>query len=249
MTSSALSNLPLATDAAGHSLWSRIAAELAQAIRQGVYPPGQRLPTEHALAEQYGVNRHTVRRSLASLCSQGLLRASRGSGTYVEDFALDLALTKRPRHRESLAQAGLRGALQVLQAHTVRADAALARALAIAPRSAVLRLHVLGEAEGQPMDFSHRHFPLARFRRLADIVRETGSITEAFKAHGVHDYVRRDSRITAQMPDATIAAHLRQSATRPVLLVESTNVDLDGRPIEWTRAWFAGDRIALTFEP
>ena len=56
------------------SFWTRIAAELAEAIGSGVYPPGQRLPSEHALAEQFGVNRHTIRRSLASLCSQGLAR-------------------------------------------------------------------------------------------------------------------------------------------------------------------------------
>ena len=44
------------------SFWTRIAAELAEAIGSGVYPPGQRLPSEHALAEQFGVNRHTIRR-------------------------------------------------------------------------------------------------------------------------------------------------------------------------------------------
>ena len=31
-----------------------------------------------------------------------------------------------------------------------------------------------------------------------------------------------------------------------VLLVESLNVDLAGTPIEWARAWFAGDRVKLT---
>ncbi len=36
---------------------------------------GQRLPSAHALAGQFGVNRHTIRRSLASLSSQGLSHA------------------------------------------------------------------------------------------------------------------------------------------------------------------------------
>eukprot|EP01035_Chromulina_nebulosa_P014591 gene14591-19309_t len=96
------------------SFWTRIAAELAEAIGSGVYPPGQRLPSEHALAEQFGVNRHTIRRSLASLCSQGLVRITQGSGTYVEDFAVDLVLGKRTRHQQGLAQAGLRGCLVAL---------------------------------------------------------------------------------------------------------------------------------------
>ena len=104
----------------------------------------------------------------------------------------------------------------------------------------------MGEAEGQPLHVSERYFPLPRFDRLAAVVRDTGSITAGFAAHSVADYTRRESRITADLPDAQVAADLRQPASRPVLLVESLNVDPTGVPIEWARAWFAGDRVKLT---
>ncbi|QNK74463.1 phosphonate metabolism transcriptional regulator PhnF [Variovorax sp. PAMC28562] len=241
-----LSSATLSTPAARDSFWTRIAAELAEAIARGVYPPGQRLPSEHALAEQFGVNRHTIRRSLASLSSQGLLRAAQGSGTYVEEFAVDLVLAKRTRHHQNMVHAGLRGALRVLDAKNVRATAAQARALRVPARSSLLCLRVLAEAEGQPLNFSERYFPLPRFTSLEAVVRETGSITAGFAAHQVKDYTRLESRITAQMPDAIVAAHLRQTASRPVLRVESVNVDPLGVPIEYALAWFAGDRVTLT---
>lgn len=228
------------------SFWTRIATELAEAIARGVYPPGERLPSEHALAEQFGVNRHTIRRSLASLSSQGLLRVTQGSGTYVEEFAVDLVLARRTRHHQNMALAGLRGGLRVLDARTVRASAAQARALQVPVRSTLLRMQVLGEAEQQPLHVGERFFPLPRFARLEAVVRETGSITAAFAAHGVDDYTRHESRITAQMPEAEVAAQLRQSVARPVLLVESVNVDTEAQPIEFARTWFAGDRITLT---
>lgn len=228
------------------SRWTRIGAELAQAIASGVYPPGQRLPSEHALAEQFGVNRHTIRRSLASLCSQGLLRVTQGSGSYVQDFAVELALGKRTRHRHNLAQAGLRGRLLVLHEQQLRASAAQARALQLPVRSPVLALRVIGEAEGLPLHVSERYFPLPRFAGLAAVLRATGSISAGFCAHGVSDYTRRESRISAELPDAEIAARLRQPATQPVLLVESLNVDPAGTPIEWARAWLAGDRVTLS---
>ncbi len=228
------------------SFWARIASEITAAIGAGTYVAGQRLPSEHALAQQFGVNRHTIRRSMASLCSQGLVRITQGSGTYVEDFAVDLVLAKRTRHQHSLAQAGLRGGLRVVDARSVRASAALAKALKIAVRSTVLSMQVIGEAERQPLHFSERFFPLPRFSRLEDTVRETGSITAGFAAHGVADYTRLESRITAQMPASTVAAHLRQPQSRPVLQVESVNVDMEGVPIEFATAWFAGDRVKLT---
>ncbi|SEL80051.1 GntR family transcriptional regulator, phosphonate transport system regulatory protein [Variovorax sp. YR750] len=246
MTSTTSSSASLPARPPRDSFWTRIAADIADAIARGVYPPGQRLPPEHALAEQYGVNRHTIRRSLADLTSQGLLRVTQGSGTYVEEFAMDLALVKRPRHHQRMALAGLRGALSVVAASTVRATAAQARALDVATRSTLLCLNVIGDAEGQPLHFSERFFPLPRFATLEDVVRETGSITAGFAAHGVDDYTRRDSRITAQMPEPTVASHLRQPVTRPVLFVESVNIDTAAVPIEYARTWFAGDRISLT---
>jgi len=236
----------VAAPAARGSFWPRIAADLTEAIAHGTYLPGQRLPSEHALAEQFGVNRHTIRRSLASLCNQGLLRVTQGSGTYVEEFAVDLVLAKRSRHQQNMAMAGLRGGLQVLDATHVRANAAQARALKVPARSSLLCLHVLAQAATQPLHVSERYFPLPRFTGLEDVVRETGSITAAFNAHGVSDYTRSESRITAQMPDATLAGRLRQPMNRPVLMVESVNTDMDGVPIEFATAWFAGDRITLT---
>lgn len=228
--------------------WSRIAQDLAHAIGQGVYAPGQRLPSEHVLAEQFGVNRHTIRRSLASLGLRGLVRATQGRGTFVETFAVDLALGKRTRHRQSLGQAGLRGGLQVLSAQTLGASTEVAQALTVPKGSPVLCLRVLGEGAGQSLHVSVRHFPLPRFARLAQEVQATGSITQAFAAHGVADYVRRESRISARLPDKEVAHCLGQAEVRPVLLVSSVNVDTQGVPIEWARTWFAGDRVTLTVQ-
>jgi GntR family transcriptional regulator, phosphonate transport system regulatory protein len=228
------------------SFWLRIANELSEAIARGVYEPGQRLPSEHVLAEQFGVNRHTIRRSLASLCQKGLVRITQGSGTYVEDFAVDLILGKRTRHRQSLAQAGLRGGLEVQDAQRTRATAAQAQALQLPARSTVLHLQVLGVGAGQPLHVSDRVFPLPRFEGLEAVLRETGSITDAFAAHGVTDYTRKESRITAQLPSPEIAALLRQPVNRPVLFVTSVNIDSAGVPIEFASTWFAGDRVKLT---
>ncbi len=240
-------NLVLDSDGAPRqSFWSHIANEIAQAIGQGVYSPGERLPSEHRLAESFGVNRHTIRRSIAALCQRGLLRSEQGSGTYVEDFAVDLAIGKRTRHRQNLAQAGLRGGLQVLRAERVRANADQAHALQVSARSPLLHLQILGEGGGQPLHMSDRYFPLPRFNGLEDVVRETGSITAAFAALGVSDYVRHESRISARLPSAATAALLRQPVTRPVLLVTKVNTDLDDQPIELAETWFAGDRVTLT---
>lgn len=248
MTRTTNATLSLQLPEPEHSFWARIAHELAEAIGRGVYAPGERLPSEHSLAEQYGVNRHTIRRSLASLGQIGLVRSSQGSGTYVEDFAVDLVLGRRTRHRQNLAQAGLPGGFELLHAQRLRANADVARALEVRAGSAVLHLQVLGDGGGQPLHCSDRFFPLPRFDGLDERLRESGSITAAFGALGVADYTRRQSRISARLPEAGVAACLRQPATRPALYVSSVNVDPQGVPIEYACTWFAGDRVTLTVD-
>ncbi len=232
----------------GQSFWSDIAHELAHAIGRGVYAPGERLPSEHLLAEQFGVNRHTIRRSLASLGQMGVVRSSQGSGTYVEDFAVDLVLGRRSRHRQNLVQAGLRGSFQVIASRTVRASADIAQALELRPSQQVLHMQAVGDGGGQPLHVSDRYFPCPRFADLALRVSSSGSITQAFSELGVADYTRRQSRISARLPNAEQAAYLKQPTARPALYVSSVNVDPNGIPIEYACTWFAGDRVTLTVD-
>jgi GntR family transcriptional regulator, phosphonate transport system regulatory protein len=231
-----------------HSFWARIAHEIASAIGSGIYAPGERLPSEHDLAAKHGVNRHTIRRSLSSLGQMGLVRSAQGSGTFVEEFAVELVLGKRTRHQHSLAQAGIKGGLQLLSASRDLADAGIAQALQLRAGSPVLHLVVLGNGGGQPLHVSDRYFPLPRFAGLDVILLETKSITQAFKGLGVADYTRQQSRISACLPRVEIADYLSQTATRPALQVTSVNVDASGVPIEYARTWFAGDRVTLTVE-
>ena len=232
----------------GHRFWMRIAHEIADAIGRGIYSPGDRLPSENSLAEQYGVNRHTIRRSLSTLSQLGLVRSTQGSGTYVEYFAVDLVLGKRTRHRQNLDQAGLKGGMRVLESSTEEADFSVAEALKLKAGHRVLHLVVLGEGGGQPLHVSDRYFPLPRFAGLEAHLQETGSITQAFGRFGVADYTRLQSRISARLPSAEVAQHLRQAPTRPALQVSSVNIDAKRQPIEYARTWFAGDRVTLTVD-
>lgn len=65
------------------AIWREIAADLREAIESGRYAPGDRLPTEDELTQQYGVARSTVRKALAELTAVGLITARPRLGTFV----------------------------------------------------------------------------------------------------------------------------------------------------------------------
>ncbi|MDD3926163.1 MAG: GntR family transcriptional regulator [bacterium] len=54
-----------------------------QDIRKGKYPFGSALPPERKLAEDYGINRQTVRQALKTLEEEGYLLREQGRGTFV----------------------------------------------------------------------------------------------------------------------------------------------------------------------
>lgn len=59
---------------------------LKSKIEKNVWHPGDRLPSENDLAEEYGVSRVTIRTALHKLSALGLVDTQTGGGTYVAKF-------------------------------------------------------------------------------------------------------------------------------------------------------------------
>lgn len=76
---------PAAADQGSRQRFDRIYNTLRSRICLLDYPPGERL-REEALAEEFGVSRTPIRRVLATLEAEGLLRSVHGVGTIVTDI-------------------------------------------------------------------------------------------------------------------------------------------------------------------
>lgn len=67
----------------GKLLASQVEAELMQYILSETVQIGERIPNEFELAEKFGVSRSTIRETVKSLVTKGILEVRRGSGTYI----------------------------------------------------------------------------------------------------------------------------------------------------------------------
>jgi GntR family transcriptional regulator len=65
--------------------WRQVADYLRQQIIDGEYAPGQQLPPELALSQEFGVARPTINKALHLLMSEGLVTVTRQRGTIVRD--------------------------------------------------------------------------------------------------------------------------------------------------------------------
>ncbi len=66
-------------------LYEQIVQQIEDSILDGVLKPGDQLPPERELAEQFGVSRTAVREALKTLREKGLVEAYTGRGTFVTD--------------------------------------------------------------------------------------------------------------------------------------------------------------------
>jgi GntR family transcriptional regulator len=82
--------------------YHRVADQIRRLIRNGMYGPGDQMPTEASLADRFRVSLPTVRQAIAVLRAEGLLESRQGVGTFVKS---EQRLQRRSRHRYGRARA------------------------------------------------------------------------------------------------------------------------------------------------
>lgn len=229
--------------------WREVETALSAEIAAGRLAPGQKLPPEPELCARFGVGRHSLRRALAALVAAGRLRVQQGSGTYVADRALlRYQIGPRTRFSRNLMSQGVAGQGELLRAETVAAPPEVAQALALPAAAPVHRLEVMGLADGVPVSLSTAWHPAEALPRMLMLRRTGASVTEAYAAHGITDYVRRDTTITARPALRSEAVRLAQGEERPVIVVVKTDVDLTGRPIGHSEVVWSAERVQFTID-
>jgi GntR family transcriptional repressor for pyruvate dehydrogenase complex len=66
-------------------LYEQIVQQIEDSILQGALKPGDQLPAERELAQQFGVSRTAVREAVKVLREKGLVEAYSGRGTFITD--------------------------------------------------------------------------------------------------------------------------------------------------------------------
>jgi GntR family transcriptional regulator, phosphonate transport system regulatory protein len=234
--------------ASGVALWRQVADGIERAIADGRFAAGEKLPGEMEIAETYRVNRHTVRRALATLAERGLVRAERGSGTYVEAAKLAYPLRSRTRFSEIVGAVGHEPRGQLIDVSDDVATRELARELGLKTGAALIRIESVRLADRTPICVSTTWLSAARFPDAGRVFASTRSMTKLLTHYGIRDYRRGTTKITAAIADAADAARLDLALGRPVLVVDSTDIDTDGRPLVTKRSRFAAERIEFVVE-
>ncbi len=231
------------------ALWLSITDTLASEIAEGIYRPGDKLPTEAKLSARFGVNRHTVRHALSEMAKAGTVHSRRGAGVFVTTTPADYPLGRRVRFHQNIADTGRTPSRRISRKETRACTEREAEALSLDAGSPVHVVEGVSLADGQPLAAFQSVMPAGRFPDLLAQLEKSASVTAALAACGVSDYTRASTRITAKLASPLLALSLQVPAGSPVLRSVAINVDAEGRPVEYGTTWFAGDRVTITVAP
>ncbi|WP_405164753.1 GntR family transcriptional regulator [Nocardia sp. NBC_01499] len=199
------------------------------------------LPPERVLAEQLATSRTTLRKALAELAAEGLLRRIQGSGTFVAPPKV-VHLQQLTSLTDDINDQGLQVDSRILTLTKVPADEIVAEQLAITPGRRIHRLERLRSVDGEPLAIEIAHL-VDRLPNLGRHLAEHGSLYATLRdCYGVEVAAVEDTVETAlTTPDE--ANLLDVAVGSPTLLIQRRASDQLGRPIEWTRSLYRGDRF------
>jgi len=229
--------------------WAETRDRIDVEITSGRLAPDTRLPSEPELCVLYGTRRHSLRKALAALVAEGKLRVEHGRGTFVERAPLlNYVIGSRTRFRENLMSQGLTASGETLAEMKTQASARVAAALQIEVDAPVFARSWRGFANGLPISMGWGYHDAERFPDLQERRRTIGSITEIYRTYGITDYRRLRTTVFTRIASESEAGMLMLRAGQSVLVVQKIDAELGGRPIGFSEAVWAGDRVQFTFE-
>jgi GntR family transcriptional regulator len=238
-------------------MYRQIADDLQRKIETGELDPGDQLPTELDLRDQYDASRNTVRDAMKWLITRGLIETRPGQGTFVVEkidpfiTALDLATGLSG---ESDAYAAVVSALgktaddSVPRIEIQPAIGVIADELSLPEGSTVVSRHQRRRIGGTAYSLQTTFYPMSlveqgagRLIQAENI--ETGAVRYLEETLGVKQVGWRD-RITVRAPDTTEAAFFRlpEDGRIPVFETFRTSYDESLTPLRLTITIYPVDR-------
>jgi DNA-binding GntR family transcriptional regulator len=222
--------------------YAQLANILRRQISEGLFRPGDQLPSEAQLCRCYGISPMTVRRSINYLSDQGVVNTEQGRGTFVRPLELSAA-TFDLQELSDLFSNEPNAEIKLLDVRVVSADERTARKLNISVGDPTIYMRRLMTRNQQPVFYHRAYLVYDPTRPIVEAEMDVTSLQGLF-AEGDHRLLKRGQIIieTALMNEEE-AKILKTSLPGAAFYLEHLFYDFTDQPISWGWFIFRGDRL------
>lgn len=223
-------------------LYYQLRQILLKQIRDGHIRPGQPIPSEAGLQEQYGVSQITVRRAVSGLASEGYLLRQPGKGTFVLPPKLQDRSGRLGGFAADLASRGFKVDSVIVEYGVQPIPPHVARALKLETGHPLLFFRRMIFADDEPIALTTAHCRLGEGITFTKEELGSDSIFPLFeRKYGIRLlHAERTIEAVVLRPDEAESLEARPGT--PALLSRLTAFDSHNRPIVFARTVYRGDR-------
>jgi GntR family transcriptional regulator len=218
--------------------------ELRQWLRTQVdgMPPGTPVEPERALSQRFNVSRTTVRQALHDLAVEGRIVRRQGRGTFVAPPKVTQPM-QLASYTHVMTSQGRRPGSRIVDTAVVDAEPEVASRLGLTAGSPVIRLERLRLADDEAMAVETVYLDHDRFPGIVAELAANASLYALLESrYGVVPASAEETIETVLAPPAA-ARLLGTDAATPMLLLTRSSRDAEGRPVEYVRSLYRGDRF------
>lgn len=217
-------------------------------IGRNEWKPGDMIPAEAELIDQYRVSRSTVRQVLDMLVKEGLIYRQRGRGTFITHPTLEHSMTRIISFTEDMRRRGFEPGTQVIAAGLIPADKEISEKLQVQGGTELARIERLRLADGEPLSIEEAYL----VHRYCPDVLQHDYAREPLREVLERDYdirlVHARQVIQAVLANRSQAKFLGIRPQSALLAVERVSFSQSAVPIEFLRIYYRADRYSLYSE-
>ncbi|UJW33663.1 GntR family transcriptional regulator [Saccharothrix sp. AJ9571] len=245
--------------ASGLPAYRQVAGDLREKINSGEYNPGDKLPSERALVDAYGVSRITVREAVGLLRSEGLVSAEHGKGVFIRPPHKVERLSRNRLSRA--ARAENKGAFLAdadaneftpsvsVKISTEGADAIYASLLGVEVGAELTVRERIMRANGLAIQLATSRLPRSITEGTAIEQVDTGpGGSYARLEEAGHRLGHFSETVGTRMPTPEEASTLQLATGTPILVVQRIAYDTEGTAVEVNDMRLSGDKYELSYE-
>lgn len=244
-----LASAPDLSSSAGPPAHIRIEQWLMALIDGSTLMAGDKLPKEKDLAASLGVSRMTLRQSLGSLETRGVVERipGRAGGTFIRQPRIECDITGLAGFTEQLRRGQVKASARIVSSDVVPASRSVAKALELAAESSVYEVVRVRSARGRPVVLERSYLPVDLFPGLLD-KRLTGSLyTRMRRDYGLAPQAAREYLEPFIATDVE-ARLLGVGPGSALLLIERSARTASGQPVEFARDLFRPDQVRISVQ-
>ena len=218
---------------------------LKKNISEGIYAPGQIIPSENELSNFFNVKRFVVRKVINKLVVEGLVFVIRNEGYFVQDEIINVGIRKYANYTQNMLDKKLIPHIKIIGITTVYPSNEQIKLFSLNKDELLWDLHILRYYKQIPYLLGRSYIPFNRFPDFGESFQKLKSIHKVFNnMYGIRP-TRMSSICRATISDKKESRQLAIFENSPILKVASINTDRSDKPVEQCISTFRSDIVRI----